>query len=376
MPRKWLTSKRRGKTDEKIVVDAVELKTIEVRLNSVKDATHRSRFIFLMMTVVSSSILLALWNITFSWAKDRAFSPRVLESNVNINLNEEDNEFKRIFTILKDNLRTNNLVSEEELNKLAEKEITKEKVNEYLKNEKIRVISNQEQAISEWIKNRTVSIGLLGIRIDATDFGVVGSFSLTIITVWFFFSIRRENRAIVTLLRDVHEDWKKDELNLGVCKMVYYGIVNNLVFIDLRGGDSPIGGLQKPETLLDSDNNQITSSTQLVDTEEKEKAPPASFARRIIKIIVFLPPVTILLVIATDIASLFMVSPYRDLHLPLWKIVKGHEMWIWIIAKIIFFDGIAFLAFLYTRKLCIRCREFSAKTRETIIDFRKSTKVE
>lgn len=377
-------------------VDEVELKTIEVRLNSVRDATQRSRFIFLMMTVVCASILLTLWNTTFSWAKDKAFTPKELESSVNSNANSNSNvnsnvnkkndenheSFKQVSNIIlkerrEELIRSNSNISDEDLNNQLNNETNdhRDKVNNRIRNEKLRVLSNQEQAISEWIKNRTVSIGLLGIRIDATDFAVVGSFSLVVITVWFFFSVRRENRAIVTLLRDVHEDWKNGKLNLEVCKMVYYGIVNSLVFIDLRGGDAPIGGLEKPE-LLDNEKIQTIESNETLEKSNINFKNNTPFARKIIRFITFLPPITIFFIIATDVLSLLMISPYRDLHKPLWVIISEHNKWFEIILKISFFDGIGLVACLYTGAICIRCKRFSEKTKNTIIDFRKSTKVE
>ena len=48
MSEKQLTPEGMGNADKKIIVDEVELKTIEVRLNSVKDTAQRSRFIFII----------------------------------------------------------------------------------------------------------------------------------------------------------------------------------------------------------------------------------------------------------------------------------------------------------------------------------------
>src|SRR5215216_4792500 len=54
--------------------DEVNLKTVELRLTSVREAIQRSRYVFLVMTIASSAILFTLWNDRFSRDKDLAFT--------------------------------------------------------------------------------------------------------------------------------------------------------------------------------------------------------------------------------------------------------------------------------------------------------------
>lgn len=280
---------------QKIEVDAVELKTIEIRLNGVKDATHRSRFVFIIMTIMTAAILISLWNAMLSWDRGMAF--------------EEGNK--------------NNEV----------------------------IASNQKTSRDEWLKNLTISVGLLGIRVSGTDLAVIGSSSLIVVMVWFFFSQRRENRAIVGLLRYCSEGFKRNELTKDVCNLVYEGIVQSIVFIDMRGGDRPVAGL-------------------VASDEDTQSNLFARIIRIILTVLVFLPPITILLIVISDIVSLFMSSYLRDPEIKLYEILfdGNHNI---SVAKIALFDLFAILSGVYTWILCRKCREFSQATSETIVKYRE-----
>jgi hypothetical protein len=279
---------------EQIEVDAVELKTIEIRLNGVKDATHRSRFVFTVMTIMTAAILISLWNATLSWERGMAFENR---------------------------------------------------------NENAVIASNQDTARSEWLKNLVVSAGLLGIRISASDLAVIGSSSLIVIMVWFFFSQRRENRAIVGLLRHCSDGFERNELSKDVCKLVYEGIVQSIVFIDMGGGDNPIEGL-----ITSDDNAQPKLFTRII--------------RGILIVLVFLPPITILVIVMSDIVSLFMSSYLRNPEVELWRILFDGKHKISVV-KIVLFELFAISSCIYTWILCRKCREFSQATSNTIKEYRK-----
>src|SRR5260370_22142672 len=153
--------------------DAVELKPIELRLNAGRDATQRSRFVFIVMTIMTATILISLWNAMLSWDRGMAFEPRPQPSSVNANTQDLPASL---------------------------------------------VKANQETVTAEWLKNLVVSVGLLGIRISTNDLAVVGSVSLIVIMVWFFFSQRRVNRAIVGLLRDCNDKFTRGQSGSDVCR--------------------------------------------------------------------------------------------------------------------------------------------------------------
>jgi hypothetical protein len=275
---------------DKIEVDAVELKTIEMRVNGIKDATHRSRFVFIIMTIAAATILICQWNALVSWDRGMAF--------------EE-------------------------------------------KSDNVKISENQKTATDEWIRSMTINVGLLGIRVSTTDLAVIGSISLIIIMVWFFFSQRRENRAIVSLLRYCYRGFIEKKLSKDVCNLVYEGVVQSIVFIDMGGGDKPIEGI--------------------VATDD----PPKStfFIRRILTWLTYLAPFTIFIIVVADIVSLFMPSHLRDTEEVLWKILfdGNHPI---SVGKIILFDLFAILACIYTGFLCKNIRGFSRATSRTIKDYK------
>jgi hypothetical protein len=290
--------------------DKVELKTIEIRLSGIKDSTHRSRFVFIIMTIMAAAILISLWNGMLSWDRGMAFEERTLEEG---------------------------------------------KVTQL-------IIDNRTTVTNEWLKNLVISVGLLGIRISLTDLAVIGSASLIIIMVWFFFSQRRENRAIVGLLRYCSDKFKSGELSKEVCNLVYEGVVQSIVFIDMGGGDQPIKGL------VAGDSGPTSQPTETSTSLSDSKAPPKLFVRRILKGLVFLPPVTILMIFISDISSLFIPSYLRDNHKLLCQILFDGEHNIAVV-KIILFDLFALISCRYTWYLCRRCREFSEATSETIQEY-------
>src|ERR671929_762509 len=113
----------------------IELKTIDMRLDGVREATKRSRFVFLVMTIAAVTILVSLWNSTFAWDKGLAFETVPLE------------------TISDQNIRG----SDEWRSKVKE---------------------NQRVVTNEWLSKLNISVGLFGIHIGAADLAVVGSAGL------------------------------------------------------------------------------------------------------------------------------------------------------------------------------------------------------
>jgi hypothetical protein len=166
--------------------------------------------------------------------------------------------------------------------------------------------------------------------------------------VWFFFSQRRENRAVVGLLRYCRRRATEGHFNKDRARLVYAGIVQSILFIDMGGGDEPISLV--PD-----------------ETEPRKNA----VIRGILEWLVFLPPFTILAVILSDCVSLVSRSFARESMEPFWK-----ELWEHSgnhkadIAKIICFELFALLSCVYTFYLCKKCRSFSQATSQAIKDFK------
>jgi hypothetical protein len=283
--------------EQEVEVDAVELKTIEIRLNGVKESTQRSRFIFIVMTIVACAILITLWNSTLSWDTGYASLSKVPSA--------EENLLKQ------------------------------------------RIGSNRDLVITEWVKNLVISVGLLGIRVSGTDLAVIGSASLIVVMTWYFYSQRRENRAIVSLLRDCVKGYETKQLNEDVCYMVFQGIVHSIVFIDLGRGDGPLSGVE----------------------DEPESEKHTFLVRKVVKALVYIPPVTILLIIASDIWSLSMPSPIREVTGPLWNSLNLIDR-----ATVFAFELIALLSVIYTAYLCYLSSEFSKATADTLKEYEEFIK--
>ena len=283
----------RSEMPEAVEVDAVELRGIELRLSGVKDATQRSRFVFVVMTIVAATILMGLWNSLLAWDREMAFYESKDPSSL--------------------------------------------------------VAENQKIVRTEWLKNLNISVGLLGIRVGPYDLAVIGSSSLIVVMFWFFFSQRRENRAIVGLLRYCKTGYDQKELSQEVCNWVYAGIVQSIVFIDMGGGDRPIEGLE---------------------VDESHPLPNVSI-RRILTALVYLPPITIGLIIIADMFSLIIPSYQRDSEQALWRtMLDGQHTW--AVIKIVVFELFAIWACHYTWRLCRKCREFSKATAKTIKDYKSA----
>lgn len=285
-----------NKEDEepKVEVDAVKLKTIELRLNGVKESTQRSRFIFIIMTIVACAILITLWNASLSW-------DTVYPSLDKVPTSEED---------------------------LA----------------KQRIGSNRDLVIVEWVKNLVISVGLLGIRVSGSDLSVIGSASLIVVMTWYFYSQRRENRAIVNLLRFCVREYDAGRLTKDMCYMVFQGIVHSIVFIDLGKGDVPLSGIDDDKV---SDKNTF-------------------LIRRVVTALVYLPPITILLIIASDIWSLTLPSPIREITIPLWNSLQNSAR-----ATVVIFELIALSSAVYTWYLCRSSARFSKATAVTLKEYER-----
>jgi hypothetical protein len=105
---------------------------------------------------------------------------------------------------------------------------------------------NRRAVSTEWIQSQNVNIGLLGVNVSVDQFSLLGSFTLMIISFWMLFSFRRENRAIVSLLRDVKNEVgrpnsraKKDDL-WDIANLTFHGIAHKFIFAHTGRSDKPM----------------------------------------------------------------------------------------------------------------------------------------
>ena len=259
----------------------------EIRIEAARDALKRSRLVFFVATVVSLAVLFAAWNAYLSWYRGAAM---------------------RDFS---DNWVTRQV---------------------------------QQELLSEWVKSRTISVALLGIRVGISDAAPLASFSLLITSIWFFYSVRRSNHAIGSLLIDS----KAEES--AIQTMIYHGVVSQLVFLDVSGGDEPIRSLNPPPP------------------DPSQNIP---LIRGMVQFLVYLPTMTIFFIVVMDVLSIvYLKSPFRNPpHDPLLKQIETSE-WIWLSV----FEVLALLIGVSSAFLTARAFAYERGTASVLAEYSKIMK--
>lgn len=105
---------------------------------------------------------------------------------------------------------------------------------------------NRRIISQNWINSQDVGIGLLGVTVNVDQFSLLGSLTLMIISFWMLFSFRRENRSIVSLLRDITKETKRPDgrnrkgEKWEIAHLVFQGIAHKLVFAHTGRSDQPM----------------------------------------------------------------------------------------------------------------------------------------
>ena len=289
----------------------IELETIKLRLEGVKLAISRCRFSFLVAMIASIAIIATVWNAHMS--SDSGFARQPYWS--------QDKQFTPEMQKLR-------LESLSEARKLQ------------LPPEKMTEVTDQVQReiVSEWVKNQVISVGLLGIRISVEDFSILGSLGLLITTMFLFYSVRNENIGMGNLFKHAHKfsDWDDRYL-------IYQGIVPHLIFLDLGDLHKPIDDFEKPTDI--------------------KKMPLVPFK---IKVLLWLPALTIFLIVAADIWTLyFAANPFRPSGLPLRSILEKHDLNLRLA-----YDGIALLFGIWAGVMCTEIVRYATASGRLIKKFR------
>jgi hypothetical protein len=118
----------------------------------------------------------------------------------------------------------------------------------------------------------------------------LGGLSVFILSIWFYFSTRRENRTIAELLIDTVNEAAE------VKSRIFHSIVAYMVFLTIAQSDAPISSLK----------TYVPKTTRFATL------------RLIVKMLLFLAPRTILVIIFCDTATIFWLwAPLREGHQPL-----------------------------------------------------------
>jgi hypothetical protein len=229
-------------------------KTIELRLEAVRTSLSRSRYAFFTSIIVSVALLIAGWNAYVSYQRNFVLQGLWYTTDA-----------------------TSRAASSDPTEYGARQATTEA----------------DRQAIGEWVRNQIISVSLLGIRISVYDAALLGGFSLLIVCIWLYFSMRAVNHNVGFLLCDTRDHATE------IRDMIFHGIISNLLFTSICASDEPI--------------------TNLHDYRKASHAP-AMRTRKVFQFLFFLPSISIGVLVVLDVLSIFVFqAPYRLPHDPLIK---------------------------------------------------------
>jgi len=204
----------------------MKIEFAQLLVNSIRQAMRRNRWILSALVIASLALLAACWNVYFSWLRTIA-------------------------------LKT---------------QWGPEKVGQA-----------QKWLVSSWVDSGFLSVPLLGIKLHIADASFLGALAITILTLWLFYSMRRENHLIgksLMLARNEPRDIKD---------YIYYGITSHHVFSTVSESDDPIRSLEYSAT------------------EAKVFGVRSAF-----RLLYYLPALTIFFIILCDILSIvWLKSAFR-----------------------------------------------------------------
>lgn len=159
----------------------MDQKLFEMLINQASDAARRTRWVLSAAMIISLAQLGAAYNFTYGFL--RTFSEQVILNPSTVN-----------------NPRLKDL---------------------------------QDMLMRSWIDQLNVNVNLFGIKFSSADASLIGSISLLTISVWLFYSARRENHIIgkTCLLAN--------QANHQIKNLVFYGLCNIQLFGTLSKNDEP-----------------------------------------------------------------------------------------------------------------------------------------
>jgi hypothetical protein len=254
-----------------------------IRIIAAEDAQRRSRYAFIIVTIIAAAIAIAEFNSTWSW-----------------------------------------------YTQFSSQDIFPQQPTR---------IEAQKALVQQWIRSNRMTVSLLGVDIGMSDAALLGSISLSIISLWFFFCIRRENHLIGKLLIDAKNE------SVTVKKTIFHGITGYLVFTTMSNDDDPISNLDQ----VPVDSRRF-------------------FLRRSVRILIYLPVITIGFIVFTDLMSLWMPSPIRDDTIPGKSLVEMIKEPRWLI-QLALMEGAALVFGTATYSLCKNILKFEEATAQILRQF-------
>src|ERR1051325_5833038 len=242
--------------------DDFRVKAVEARLKAIADATANVRYAFAVCVVIAGTLSLVEWN---------AFLPthRVLAAPL-----PTITEPKGVDEPVPDLRRT------------------------------IRAM---------WVESTFVTVPLLNVKIGINDVAVLGTFTLFIMSMWWYWCVRREHHAIATLLRDTYHD-------AALSPFIYHTIADAAFILDqqdgppfttLRSGATNVTGVDRR-----SFGRRVAAAMRFVlwpfsmpsFAKFREADLYGRFLNMATGLLVFLPSAAGVVLLAGDISSLFTPS--------------------------------------------------------------------
>jgi hypothetical protein len=338
------------------------LKTLEIRLQGIREVTKRVRFSFIVLIIASCAVFIAMWNGHFSWNRKSAF-PADMSFCLDKGINYNPQELKQCLEKEKSEATDEHTINK--IDKLLNDKRLGVK-NFPLTNEDNNVLSldeyNRRNLAMEWLKSTNISIGLLGVIVNMNDLSLLGSCALMIISFWFVFNIRRENRAIVGLLRDVKnitdlENLPKNNLrndNMLIASMAFQEIAHSLTFVSIAK-DSPLGA----ESIFPTDSVKEDSKT-----DRFVRLTIVTFRLVGMFLLLFLPAIVILVTIITDLLSMGMNTAFSENFPIINDSITTHFKDVFNLEMIV-----AMICFVITFLMCIITSIFQSRTTDALYVF-------
>jgi hypothetical protein len=299
-----------------------------VRIEAARDALSRTRYAFVVSTIISVAIIVAEYNSTFAWYGQFLASDESATAT-----GQTDGQPGKIGPPA--GATANNQARADGKKPEDKPRQTVDRAPKQIAHETI---------IQEFIKSNRMSVSLLGVNFGMSDAPILGSISLAIISLWFYYCIRRENHLIAGILRDAQTAEKL------IQQRTFYGITGYLVFSTLTHGDEPITALDQPISYK------------------------PFFLRPYIRIVIYLPAIAIAFIVVSDLLSLIMPPLVRDEtdKYPnlLQTLYYGSDpRWWW---QLVFMEVFAFFSFALTFNVCMLVSDFDKATTHILKRFQSA----
>jgi hypothetical protein len=115
-----------------------------------------------------------------------------------------------------------------------------------------------QQEVREFMDNKDINLGLLGIRVSSDDVPILGSLALCIVSLYHLLTCRRANRDVASLLIEAKNAAADD------MRAVYFGIRSELVFNAASAREKPISTLDYKFKPADVEHQHVATSIQIL----------------------------------------------------------------------------------------------------------------